>query len=103
MIRAADRAVFTLSCLLVTTVVTPPPAGDDLPGYSRAAARAEREWETQFRAIPSPDTQRESMRRLSARPHHVGSPYDHDNAEWILARFRSFGLDTHIETFDVLY
>ena len=43
------------------------------------------------------------MRRLSARPHHVGSPYDKDNAEWILARFKEWGLDAHIETFDVLF
>src|SRR5204863_160519 len=26
-----------------------------------------------------------------------------DNAEWILAKFKSFGLDAHIETFDVLF
>ena len=39
------------------------------------------------------------MQRLSARPHHVGSPYDKDNAEWILAKFKEFGLDAHIESF----
>ena len=43
------------------------------------------------------------MRRLSARPHHVGSPYDKDNAEWILAHFKEWGLDAHIERFDVLF
>ena len=43
------------------------------------------------------------MKRLSARPHHVGSPYDKDNAEWLLAKFKEFGLDAHIETFDVLF
>ena len=43
------------------------------------------------------------MRRLSARPHHVGSPYDKDNAEWILAHFQEWGLDAHIESFDVLF
>ncbi|HZS58884.1 MAG TPA: transferrin receptor-like dimerization domain-containing protein [Gemmatimonadaceae bacterium] len=43
------------------------------------------------------------MQRLSARPHNVGTPYDKDNAEWILARFKSYGLDAHIEQFDVLY
>ena len=46
---------------------------------------------------------REAMRRLSARPHHVGSPYDKDNAEWILGRFKSYGWDAHIENFDVLF
>ena len=43
------------------------------------------------------------MRRLSARPHHVGSAYDKDNAEWILAQFQSYGFDAHIETFQVLF
>jgi N-acetylated-alpha-linked acidic dipeptidase len=43
------------------------------------------------------------MQRLSARPHHVGSAYDKDNAEWILARFKEWGLDAHIEQFDVLF
>src|SRR5256886_13613264 len=74
----------------------------DLRGFTSESAKAEREWETKFRAIPSPDSLREYMRRLSARPHHVGSPYDRDNAEWILAKFKSFGLDAQIETFDVL-
>src|SRR5438309_1870031 len=43
------------------------------------------------------------MQRLSAHPHHVGSPYDKENAEWIAAKFKEFGLDTHIEQFDVLF
>jgi N-acetylated-alpha-linked acidic dipeptidase len=43
------------------------------------------------------------MRHLSARPHNVGSPYDKDNAEWILAHFKQWGLDADIETFYVLF
>jgi N-acetylated-alpha-linked acidic dipeptidase len=43
------------------------------------------------------------MQHLSARPHHVGSPYDKENAEWIAAKFKEFGLDTHVEQFDVLF
>src|SRR6202163_168011 len=74
-----------------------------LVGYSPRSSTAEREWEARFRAIPDPSNLREYMRRLSARPHHVGSPYDKDNAEWILARFKEWGLDAHIETFDVLF
>src|SRR5437899_3951479 len=93
-------AAFTLGALLVAAA--PSPAGD-LRGYTAAGAKAEREWETKFRAIPSPDTLRESMRHLSARPHHVGSPYDKANAEWILARFRSWGWDASLESFDVLF
>jgi len=60
-------------------------------------------WEEKFRAIPSPQNQRDYMQRLSARPHHVGSPYDKDNAEWLLAKLKSWGLDAKIENFDVLF
>jgi len=74
-----------------------------LTGYSPQASQSEREWESKFRAIPDPGNMREYMRRMSARPHHVGSPYDKDNAEWILAHFKEWGLDAHIETFDVLF
>jgi N-acetylated-alpha-linked acidic dipeptidase len=62
-----------------------------LDGYTTAESQTEHEWEAKFRASPSPEKQKEYMRRLTARPHHVGSPYDKDNAEWILAKFREWG------------
>jgi len=43
------------------------------------------------------------MQRLSARPHHLGSPYGKENAEFIADLFRSWGFDTTIERFDVLF
>jgi N-acetylated-alpha-linked acidic dipeptidase len=61
------------------------------------------DWEERFRAIPSPQNERDYMQRLSARPHHVGSPYDKDNAEWMVAKLKSWGLDATIENFDVLF
>jgi N-acetylated-alpha-linked acidic dipeptidase len=72
-------------------------------GYFGNSSRAERDWETRFRALPDAANLRSYMQRLSARPHHVGSPYDKDNAEWILARLKEWGLDAHIESFDVLF
>jgi N-acetylated-alpha-linked acidic dipeptidase len=74
-----------------------------IAGYSPAASATERQWEAKFRALPSADNLREYMRHLSARPHNVGSPYDRENAEWILAHFRQWGLDAEIETFYVLF
>jgi N-acetylated-alpha-linked acidic dipeptidase len=74
-----------------------------LGGYLGDSSRAERDWEARFRAIPDTANLRADMQRLSARPHHVGSPYDKDNAEWILAKLKEWGLDAQIETFDVLF
>jgi N-acetylated-alpha-linked acidic dipeptidase len=72
-------------------------------GYTAQSSASEREWEKKFQDGIIATNIRESMRRLSARPHHVGSPYDKDNAEWILARFKEWGFDAKIETFDVLF
>lgn len=98
--------VMLLSASLVFAAGTPKgEAGQTaaLGGYSAAASQTERDWETKLRAIPSPENLRDDMQRLSARPHHVGSPYDKENAEWILSQFKSWGLDAHIETFYVLF
>ena len=94
-----------LVCLSLLAAAALAPAADAPPlrGYSPEPARAEHDWEVRFRAIPSPQNLHDYMQRLSARPHHVGSPYDKDNAEWILAKFKEWGLDAHIETFEVLF
>jgi N-acetylated-alpha-linked acidic dipeptidase len=60
-------------------------------------------WENEFRSIPRPENLRNTMELLSARPHHVGSVYDKQNADWILSKFKEWGWDAHIETFDVLF
>jgi N-acetylated-alpha-linked acidic dipeptidase len=60
-------------------------------------------WEQKFREIPNPDSLRTYMNRLTARPHHLGSEYDKENAEWILSKFKGWGLPARIETFEVLF
>ena len=95
--------VILVSVLLLATTSTTLDGPIALPGYSAEQARAERDWEGKFRDIPTPDNLRDYMKRLSARPHHVGSPYDKDNAEWLLAKFKGWGLDAHMENFDVLF
>jgi N-acetylated-alpha-linked acidic dipeptidase len=87
-------------CLLAAVHAQQPP---DLLGFTYANARAELELEKRFQAIPDPQRMRQNMELLAARPHHVGSPYDEQNAEWILAQYKKWGWDAHIETFDVLF
>jgi len=74
-----------------------------LYGYSAESSRTERGWEEKLRAVPNPDNMRAYMQRLSARPHHVGSPYDKENAEWLATKFKEFGFETQIESYDVLF
>jgi N-acetylated-alpha-linked acidic dipeptidase len=97
-------ACLTLCSSAAFAAVSAPAAGDPpLRGYTPEHSTAETAWEQKFRALPDPARLRENMRRLTARPHHVGSPYDKDNAEWMVAQLKSYGLDAKIEEFEALF
>src|SRR6187397_1417160 len=97
------QKLLACSLALVLCVPASPAENGPLRGYSTESAKTQRDWEAKFRAIPDPARLRSYMRRLSARPHHVGSPYDKDNAEWILSKFKEWGFDAKIESFNVLF
>jgi N-acetylated-alpha-linked acidic dipeptidase len=89
-------------CICLIAAPLTPADSPGLAGFSADSARSERDVESKFRAIPDRANLRQYMQRLSAHPHHVGSPYDKDNAEWMLAKFKEWGWDAKIENYDVL-
>jgi N-acetylated-alpha-linked acidic dipeptidase len=74
-----------------------------LLGFDAAGAASERALEAGFDAALDPADQRAWLKRLTARPHHVGSPYGKENAEFLASLFREFGFETRIEEFTVLF
>ncbi|HEX8685194.1 MAG TPA: M28 family peptidase, partial [Pyrinomonadaceae bacterium] len=91
---------FVLAASFVVRAQTP---GPGLSGFAPESAVRQRALEARFDSLLRKDNLREWMRRMSSRPHHVGSPHDRDNAEFMLGLFRSWGYDAQIETFDVLF
>lgn len=77
--------------------------GTPVRGFSPSTSTAQLEWEAKFRAIPEPARMRAAMERLSARPHHVGSPHGKANAEWLRDQFAAWGWDAKIEEYRVLF
>src|SRR5579859_56874 len=59
--------------------------------------------EAKFDAQIDPAEMGTWLKLLAAEPNHVGSVHDKTNAEWIAAQLKSWGWDTKIETFSVLY
>ena len=74
-----------------------------LMGFEREGSDRERDLEKQFDSYLKRDNLREWMKRLSARPHHLGSPYGKENADFIAGLLKSWGYETSIERFDVLF
>jgi len=95
----------SLLVIALTPTVQPQakPESPLLLGYSGQSVSGQKDWEKKFQDAIVPANIRENMRRLSARPHHVGSAYDKDNAEWMLSKFKEWGFDAQIETFNVLF
>jgi N-acetylated-alpha-linked acidic dipeptidase len=59
--------------------------------------------ERSFEGMIHPTDLRDWMKLLASEPNHVGSPHDKANANQILAWFKEWGWDAHIEPFWVLY
>ncbi len=79
------------------------PKEETLMGFSPENSPAQAALEEKFDSFLNPENLRKWMKQLSARPHHVGSPYGKENAEFIAAQFKSWGFDTKIEQFEVLF
>ncbi|HEV8435757.1 MAG TPA: PA domain-containing protein, partial [Thermoanaerobaculia bacterium] len=97
------RRILTVILALTATLAFAQPSNPPLLGFSSGSAEKERALEQQFDSQLHRDNLRDWMKRLSARPHHVGSPYDKENAEFIASLLESWGYDTHIEEFYVLF
>jgi N-acetylated-alpha-linked acidic dipeptidase len=78
-------------------------SGNSMRGFAPAGSEEQRNWEEKMRAIPQPDFLRQYMAAMVSEPHHLGSPKDKANAEWILDRFKSWGLEASIEEYRVLF
>jgi N-acetylated-alpha-linked acidic dipeptidase len=102
------RLAAALGCALATLAAgAATPAGDNqqdaMLGFTAGAAAQERSLEQRFDAQLNPAELRDWLQQMSSGPNQVGSPHDKANAEFMLAKFKSWGWDAHIETFDVLY
>ena len=71
--------------------------------YTPEAARKQLELEGQFDTYIRAQHLDDWTKLMSSRPHHVGSPWGKANAEFMAAKFREWGYQTEIETYQVLF
>jgi N-acetylated-alpha-linked acidic dipeptidase len=95
------RRLLASTLLLTTTLLSAQTAPTPIYGFADPAK--EQALEAKFDASLNRANLEAWMKRLAARPHHVGSAYGRENAEFIASLFKSWGYDTAIERFDVLF
>lgn len=75
----------------------------NMTGFSDDAAAQQKEWEDLYDSLLNKSHLEEWMKRMTAQPHHVGSPFGRENAEFVAGLFESWGYDVSTETFYVLF
>ncbi|HVF30161.1 MAG TPA: M28 family metallopeptidase [Pyrinomonadaceae bacterium] len=92
-----------LSLLFIVSTVLGQSTSPAMLGFSAESARSQALLEARFDAALRVENLRDWLKRLSARPHHLGSAYNKANADFIAAQFRSWGYETKLEQYEVLF
>jgi N-acetylated-alpha-linked acidic dipeptidase len=101
----------TMLCSLCLTAI-PAIAGSDsgnvnsngpILGFNGGDAQQQRNLELQYDTLLNKDNLSLWMKRMTARPQHLGSPHGKENAEFLLSQFREWGYEAEIETFYALF
>jgi N-acetylated-alpha-linked acidic dipeptidase len=98
--RKLRIAVSALAVFLLAGVSR---ADSPVVGFTPEGLAAQRALEARYDALLDAKNLRAWMERLSSRPHHLGSPWGKENAEFMAGLFRSWGYETRIEEYDVLF
>ena len=72
-------------------------------GFSASAAAKQQQLEQQFDQHLDAANIGQTIKTLSAKPHHLGSAQGKGVAEAIMQKFKSYGWDTKLETYHVLF
>lgn len=72
-------------------------------GFTDASASKQLDWEKQFDTYLKASDQDEWMKFLTSHPHHVGSPHDKANADYLANLFKQWGYETEIAQYFVLF
>jgi N-acetylated-alpha-linked acidic dipeptidase len=92
--------LLVLALAALASAQTAPPV---IAGFLPDSARRQRELETKFDQGVNRQNYQQWLKRMSSRPHHVGSPASRAIAEFIAEQFRAWGYDTKIETYYPLF
>ncbi|HSU49150.1 MAG TPA: M28 family peptidase, partial [Segetibacter sp.] len=76
---------------------------ETIMGFTPNRSKEQKQLESRFDQQLSAQNIGAVIKTFSAKPHHVGSPVGKEYAAQIEAKLKSYGFDTRIETYDVLF
>ena len=102
--------VLSLACLLSVTLGPGVPGQDPsrrsaapLLGFTAESAGRQLDLERRYDSQLDADHLREWMRYITSKPIYVGSPHNRETADWMVEQFRSWGYETELAEYHVLF
>lgn len=92
-----------LLALLLSVLAFASFAQTTISGFTKESGEVHLKAEEKFDSYLLASNLDQWMKRLAARPHHLGSAYGKQNAEFMRDLFKSWGYDAEIETYKVLF
>lgn len=93
------RFQFLFILVLSTSIIH----AQKIMGFNEANAKSQVDWEKKYDAQLNAKNLDTWMQFLTSHPHHVGSPQGKANAEYMANLFRSWGYQTEIAEYNVLF
>ncbi|MDF9796985.1 N-acetylated-alpha-linked acidic dipeptidase [Catalinimonas alkaloidigena] len=76
---------------------------EQIMGFTNESSEEQYKLEAKFDSYLKSQNLDVWMERLAARPHHVGSAYGKENAEFMVAKFKEWGFDAELAEYQVLF
>ncbi len=95
------RSLLAFSLFLV--LAASPIAQERIIGFSETGSDVQHALEAKFDGLLNPSDLDGWMKHMTSKPQHVGSPMSKANAEYVADLFNSWGYETEIEVFHVLF
>ena len=93
------RLQFVLVLVLSATIIN----AQKIMGFNEANAKSQLDWEKQYDAQLNAKNLDTWMQFLTSHPHHISSPQGKANADYMVNLFRSWGYQTEIAEYHVLF
>ena len=78
-------------------------AQEKIPGFNIKSTLKEKELESKFEKQINSANLDQWMKKMTAHPHHVGSPYNSELCRFIAGQFNSWGFEVKVDTYYVLF
>src|SRR6478609_6667806 len=93
------RLQFVLVLVLSATIIN----AQKIMGFNGANAKSQLDWEKQYDAQLNAKNLDTWMQFLTSHPHHISSPQGKANADYMVNLFRSWGYQTELAEYHVLF